>query len=111
MAGNGDIMDLEGNDEVDIEREMRPMIRDVNIRQRHAAINMLDRMHADELRALLNSIDNPLPLAIFMFLEDDLDIEILLLILVLYQTVNDDLINLVTWVPPVQPPISQASSL
>ena len=41
-----------------------------------------------------------------MYVEEDLDVEILLVILMLYQTVNDDLI---TWIPPVLPIISQAN--
>ena len=44
-----------------------------------------------------------------MYVEEDLDVEILLVILMLYQTVNDDLINLITWIPPVLPIISQAN--
>ena len=69
MADNGDIMDLDGNEEVEVEHVMRPMLRYTNIRRRHHAMNMLNRMHADELSSLLNGIKNLLPLAIFIFVE------------------------------------------
>ena len=109
MADNGDIMDLDGNDEVKVEHVMRQMPRYTNIRRRYHAMNMLNRMHADELSSQLNRIKNSLPLAMYMYVEEDLDVEILLVILMLYQTVNDDLINLITWIPPVLPIISQAN--
>ena len=58
MADNDDIMDLDGNDEVEVEHVMRPMPRYTNIRQRYHAMNMLNRMHADELSSQLNRIKN-----------------------------------------------------
>ena len=83
------IIDLDGNDEVEVEHVMRQMPRYTNIRRRYHAMNMLNRMHADELSSQLNRIKNLLPLAIYMYVEEDIHEEILLAILMLYQTVND----------------------
>ena len=93
MADNGDIVDLDGNDEVEIEHVRRPIPRYTNIRQRHHATNMLDRMNDDELSSYLDRIINSLILATFMYVKDDVGEEILLSILMQYQTVMDYLME------------------